>query len=264
MYIGRENVNRRSIRKVSRGLVIVTACVLPALPAVAEAAPKADFYVAENGNDAWTGRLAAPNAAKTDGPLASLEGARDAIRKMKAASGLSKPVTVLLRGGTYQTLEPVEFLPIDSGSKNAPITYAAYPGEKPILSGGIPIKGWKKDENGLWTADVPQTAKAWRFREMWVNGKRAIPARTPNFGKALWSNGAAKPEGDEKQDPLFSFKHITYKPSDSALWDRLSESKDKGIFVVFHSFNSSKHNIGYIDKQRRAVVSPNRCEKEKE
>lgn len=58
-------------------------------------------------------------------------------------------VTVLLRGGTYRMLEPVEFLPIDSGSKNAPITYAAYPGEKPILSGGIPITSWKEGKNGI-------------------------------------------------------------------------------------------------------------------
>ena len=242
--------------------MIRIAGVLLALPAFVQAAPDADLYVAENGNDAWSGRLAAPNAAKTDGPLASLRGARNVIRKMKAKSDLTKPLTVFIRGGTYRIRKPVEFLPIDSGSQDAPITYAAYPGETPVISGGIPITGWKEGEGSLWNAKVPLSGKdRRRFREMWVNGKRCIPARTPDFGKALWSNGAAKPEGDEKQDPLFSFKHITYKPSDSALWDRLSESNDKGIFVVFHSFNSSKHNIGYIDKQRKAVVSPNRAEK---
>jgi hypothetical protein len=243
--------------------VIVTVYVLLALPIPAVAAPKADFYIATDGDDNWSGRLAAPNAARTDGPLASLGGARDAIRKMKKTSDLTRPVTVLLRGGTYRMLKGVEFLPIDSGSQDAPITYAAYPGEKPVISGGLPIKGWEKGENGIWTADV-SLAKGgrWRFRQMWVNGKRCIPARTPNYGKALWSAGPAKPEGEEIKDPLFNFTHITYNPADSGIWNRLSESKDKGIFVAFHSFTSSRHNIGSIDKQRRAVFSPNPCEKQ--
>ena len=244
-------------------IVVVIGCALPAVQALAVAAPRADFYVAENGNDTWSGRLSEPNASGTDGPLASLRGVRDVIRKMKARSDLTKPVTVLMRGGTYRIRKPVEFLPIDSGSKKAPITYAAYPGEKPVISGGIPITGWKKGEGRLWNAKVPLSGKdRWRFREMWVNGKRCIPARTPNFGKAIWSNGVTKPTVVEEMiDPLFNYRHITYKPSDSELWDRLSESKDKGIFVVFHSFNTSKHNIGYIDKQRKAVVSPNPAEK---
>ena len=44
------------------------------------------LYVAPDGNDAWSGRLARPNAGRTDGPLASLQGARDAIRSQKAAA----------------------------------------------------------------------------------------------------------------------------------------------------------------------------------
>ena len=40
--------------------------------AAAGAAPTADLYVAPVGNDAWTGKLGEPNAAKTDGPLATV------------------------------------------------------------------------------------------------------------------------------------------------------------------------------------------------
>jgi len=174
---------------------------LLAVPVIAAAGTQADFHVAPNGNDAWSGRLPAPNAAGTDGPLASLRGARDAIRTMKKASDLTRPVTVLLRGGTYRIRKPVEFLPADSGSEKAPITYAAYPGAKPVISGGIPITGWKQGKDGIWTADVPLAGGGrWRFRELWVNGRRCIPARTPNYGKALWSAGPAKPKGDEGRD----------------------------------------------------------------
>jgi len=37
------------------------------------AAQDTAFYVATNGNDAWSGRLAEPNADKTVGPFATAE-----------------------------------------------------------------------------------------------------------------------------------------------------------------------------------------------
>ena len=45
------------------------------------------LHVAPDGNDSWSGRLAAPNAARTDGPLAAIRQARDQLRKLKAAGG---------------------------------------------------------------------------------------------------------------------------------------------------------------------------------
>lgn len=70
----------------------------------ADAPPAADLYVSPQSQDAWSGTLAAPNAARTDGPLASLAGARDAIRRRKAAGPLAAPIRVLVRGGwgTYR------------------------------------------------------------------------------------------------------------------------------------------------------------------
>ena len=67
---------------------------------VAQGAP-ATFYVATNGNDAWSGTLPAPNAAGTDGPFATLTRARDTIRQLKANGDLDQPLKVLVRGGTY-------------------------------------------------------------------------------------------------------------------------------------------------------------------
>ena len=39
-------------------------------------------YVSPTGNDSWSGTLSAPNKAGTDGPVASLERARDVARTM--------------------------------------------------------------------------------------------------------------------------------------------------------------------------------------
>jgi hypothetical protein len=64
------------------------------------------FHVSPQGNDRWSGRVAAPNAKGTDGPLATLSRARDPVRNAKSSRGA---VTVYLHGGNYEIPEPVHF-----------------------------------------------------------------------------------------------------------------------------------------------------------
>ena len=44
---------------------------------------EAEFYVAVNGNDAWSGTLAEPNADNSDGPFSTIERAQKAVRELK-------------------------------------------------------------------------------------------------------------------------------------------------------------------------------------
>ena len=111
---------------------------------IAASAAPLTLYVSPAGNDAWTGRLADANAAKSDGPLATIQRARDEIRKQKAAGQLPEVAAVVLRGGTYRLAEPLVFTPEDSGTPGHAITYSAASGEKPVLSGGRVIRGWTK------------------------------------------------------------------------------------------------------------------------
>ena len=103
---------------------------------------KATFYVSTEGNDSWSGKLAAPNVEKTDGPFASIAKARDAIRQIRAKKPFTEPITVMVREGKYYLNETLVFEPVDSGTKECPITYMAYPGEKPIISGGKTMGVW--------------------------------------------------------------------------------------------------------------------------
>lgn len=123
----------------------------------------ADFYVSAEGSDAWSGKLAVPTSDGADGPFASLARARDAVRELKETK--STDIVVYLRGGTYRLDETVVFGLADSGKGDATVTYAAYPGERPILSSGLPIEGWTRVEGilpqlpeaaqgNVWVADV--------------------------------------------------------------------------------------------------------------
>ena len=114
------------------------------------------LYVAIDGDDQWSGTLPVANTAGTEGPMATLVGARDAIRRMKENGPLQQPVTVLLRSGVYQLGEPFTLTPQDSGAEQAPITYAAYPNEQPVISGGREINGWRQGEGELWTVAIPE------------------------------------------------------------------------------------------------------------
>jgi hypothetical protein len=134
---------------------------------------RADLFVAPTGRD--------DNPGTAEKPFATFAGARDAIRRLKAKGGLRNGATVLVRGGTYVLSEALRFGPEDSGTKEHPVIYAAYPGEKPVLSGGRAIAGWKPGEGKRWVAKLPAgKGGPWRFTQLFVNGKRQTRARLPD------------------------------------------------------------------------------------
>jgi parallel beta-helix repeat protein len=142
------------------------------------------LFVAPNGSDAWSGRLAEPKDG--DGPFASVARARDAVRQWKAAQGgLPGPVTVRIRGGTYSLSETISFAPEDSGTPQSPISYEAFPGEQPVLCGGKAITGWQPYQGEILVATLPEVrAGKWYFRSLFADGRRQIRARYPNVDPA--------------------------------------------------------------------------------
>jgi parallel beta-helix repeat protein len=138
-------------------------------------------YVSPLGNDAWSGSLAAPNRAATDGPFATLARARDELRALRAQGLLRYGATVWIRGGTYRLAEPLTLTPTDSGTPEGPVSYVAYPNEQPLLSGGRLITGWQPWQGQISYASLPEVkAGSWTFRSLFANGERRVRARYPN------------------------------------------------------------------------------------
>ncbi|HID24780.1 MAG TPA: right-handed parallel beta-helix repeat-containing protein, partial [Planctomycetaceae bacterium] len=213
----------------------------------AATSPAVRFYVAANGRDDWTGRRAQPNAARTDGPFATIDRARDAIRRLKRKGPIPGPVEVLIRGGMYFLDEPFVLTPEDSGTAAAPITYAAYPGEKPVLSGGRPIRGWRKGAGQTWTVHLPDVqAGQWFFRQLFVNGRRAIRARAPNRGYLRVVGLVDVPTGAPWNQGVDRFR---FAPGDIRPWHDLTNVE----LVVFHSWNTSRVRIAEVDEKTNVV-----------
>ncbi len=212
------------------------------------------LYVAPDGNDAWSGTLARPNARRTDGPLASLPGARDALRRLRTRGAQKAPVRVTIAGGTYFLKEPVVFAPQDSGTAQAPVVYEAAPGAKPIFTGGRRIAGFRPGPDGVWTARVPAD---WRFEQLWVNGRRAVRARTPNrfyfYTAGNVSAGVDPLTGQTTNLAGRAFRaHAEdIQPLASVARDRLSEV----TLVAYHSWEISRLRLAAADLQSNTLIT---------
>jgi hypothetical protein len=203
-----------------------------------------EIYVATDGNDAWSGALAAPNADRSDGPFATLQRAQQAARRWKS----SGPVHVLVRGGTYFLTHPLQFEPEDSGTRARPVLYSAYPGERPVLSGGRLIKGWKQGPNGLWQAQLDEVRSGdWYFQQLFVNGTRRLRARAPNAGYYRIA-GFLPGEPIQNAKP-YARDRFVFHPGELEPWEPLNDVS----IVLMHSWETSIHRIAGIDTDRNIV-----------
>ena len=201
----------------------------------------ADFYVAPGGADTNPGTAAAP--------FATLARARDAVRQ-KISAGHHADLLVLVRGGTYRQSRPLQFDRRDAHGGSFSVTYAAYPGEQVILSGGQTIRGWKRAGAHLWTAHLPGVRSGhWYFRQLFVNGRRATRARMPNPDDATpaWTIVAATPAG-QGRDTTFT---VSLDQPIKA-WKNASDIE----LVWLYDNDGSRKRVGMIDVAQQSLTLP--------
>lgn len=130
-------------------------------------AEAAEWYVSPQGSDANPGTISRP--------FRSLE---HAVR-VAAASRSPEARTVTLRGGTYYLTAPLRLGPELAGVGKEPFVIRGYTGETAVVSGGRELKlNWTPYRNGIYQARVPSGPA---FEELFVNGRRQVMARYPNF-----------------------------------------------------------------------------------
>ena len=186
-----------STRTPRHTLIAIAALLLAPLAAL----NAAEIHVSPAGNDA--------NPGTADKPLATIAAAQ---RTARAIAG-REPVTVLLHTGVYYLPETMCFTTADSGS-----TYAAAPGEKPVISGGARLTlDWTPFGDGIFQAKTPAGLA---MDQLFVNGQRQHMARYPNYDpKARQFNGSAAdaiaPERVARwADPAGGYIHAMH----TALW----------------------------------------------
>jgi len=140
------------------GLLVVLT-ILVSLYGTGAANGSINLYVSPDGNDSWSGKFSLPNQDRTDGPLVTLEAAKQAVRELKKIGPLpAGGVTVWIQPGQYFLRQGFELTPEDSGTAESPIVYcpatarrfaetSAAPKGQVRICGGQQLREWRKVTN---------------------------------------------------------------------------------------------------------------------
>ncbi|MBQ7589964.1 MAG: right-handed parallel beta-helix repeat-containing protein [Verrucomicrobia bacterium] len=212
----------------------------------------AEFFVSPKGND--------ENPGTAKAPFATFTRAQKAVRDARAASP-DEGATVTFRSGLYSLDEEMSFLPQDSGaSAEAPVCYVAERGGKVILSGGAVIRDvqWQKDEwmPGVWKTRL-ELKNGQRFEQLWVNGERAVRARTPNdwcFARLQGVHESALEENPQRRLHTFN---ITPDIMETLTGLSQQEMKDTQI-QVYHKWDTTREWLKGIDAAHGILTTTGR------
>jgi hypothetical protein len=224
--------------------VVAFTCLLTAPFAFAQ--NESGLFVAPSGNDSWSGRLANANAERTDGPFATLARARDELRRLRANGG-PKATPIYLRGGIHFIDAPLTLLPEDSGTADAPTVFEAFRDEKPVVSAGQRLTGWKIAD-GKWQLVLPEVKdQRWNFMQLFVGNERRPRTRLPKTG---WFHVEAElPRAPES--PGAGHDRFQYRADDiHADWSNLGDVEMLGI----HIWSMSRLRIKQVDASKRTVI----------
>ena len=226
--------------------------------AFASAAHATDWYVATNGNDQWSGKLAAPNAEMTDGPFATIPQARNAVREAITA-GDASPKTVQIRAGVHELPQGIVFDARDTGTEDAPVVWRGYENEKPILIGGRKISQWTLWKDGIYQTDVAEQGfRGKSFKQFLFAGQRQILARYPNYDpQHPYSGGWAYADGE--MWPMYADKEgedkhtLQVKPEDWRKWEH-PEQVEVFVFPRYNWWNDILR-VKSVDAEKHIVTT---------
>ncbi len=196
-----------------------------------------ELHVAPQGDDRASG--------KADTPLASLEGARLAVRKLPRP--LTEPVRVIFAAGTYRVTEAVAFDEKDSGDAGQLISYEAAPGAKVVISGGKELPPFVLGKDGRWNLQTPTGTES--FEQLWVGERRATRARTSNLGsRFMRSVEREAPIPGGTSTPGFTEQTIRVDPKELAAFSEVKSSEAQDALVTFfHKWDTTRSRVESAD-----------------
>ena len=228
------------------------------------------LYVAKDGNDAWSGRMAAPSEDRTDGPVATLGRARDVLRRLRQANEIPEGAIVEVGEGTYLVDEAFALTSDDSGTEEAPIVFRAAEGKQVRLLGGNVVTGWKRVEDAsvlerldpaardqLMSADLKELgvsdfgSPAGGGIELFFDGQAMTVSRWPNEGFSRIAEVLGETERDTRGTKGCAEGIFGY---DNDRPDRWVEERDAWVHGYwFWDWSEQRHKIKSIDTERHVI-----------
>lgn len=190
-------------------------------------------YVSPEGKD---------QAAGTEGdPVGSLLAALERVR------GLSGSDTAYVRiaSGAYLLEEPILLTEGDV----RPVVFEGDAADKPLLSGGLMISGWETTPEGWWKCKVPEVVRyGARFEQLFVNGKRAVRARTPDTGWLFLEKAEEQVHfrGTTRSPEYASQTLYTTPESLASLQEVTSQDYDGIVATFYHKWDITRKRIDFF------------------
>jgi Right handed beta helix region len=232
------------------------------------------LFVAANGNDAWTGNLPNPNSSNTDGPLKTLQKAKDIISGYidKNDNSIAE-VDVEMRKGIYFLNSTLYFDSTDCSKANLNIVYKNYKDEEVILCGGIQLPKFQsvtdeevlgKLSNGanqnikyvnlhnIGIKDLGTVASEGNWMELYYNDQPMILARWPNTGFCKFEIADVKGSESDKNQNQITYAAISYAGTHINKW--LSEDNIWLHGYWYWNWSDSYEEVSSIDTKDKQLI----------
>jgi hypothetical protein len=161
---------------------------------------------------------------------------------LEAAMRAPKPVRIRVEAGTYALDSALRM-----GSEDSRVTWS---GKGAVFTGGRRVTGWK-EEGGVWKAKLPE--KGWRFEQLWINGRRATLARSPNKGfHHITEAVGAGVFADLKENMNFHAFSMPAEPF--AVLQAMPEAEREGVLItVTHAWAVGQCRVKALNEEALAV-----------
>ncbi len=195
------------------------------------------IYISPSGSDS--------NPGSYDKPLGSLTAANEKARAIRAHNP-QMSVEIIALKGEYLMLKPLELDSRDAGTGISPTIFRSEEGEHAVFRGGVEIEGFEKVNEKLWRAFIPQVAYYDSyFEQLYVNGRRATRARSPNEG--FWYVRKVEEtiaETGPGRMPQVAIQKIV---ADSSCFKTLTgfsnQDFDDALVIFYHNWDNTRKRI---------------------
>lgn len=206
--------------------------VFLSIPGVSQSVFTHEIYISPLGNDL--------NKGTKSEPLATIAAAKEKAYDFIQSKEYSD-ITVWLYNGVYQLHDPVVFQPVVINDFEYSIQFRAMPESHPVISGGMQLSHWEKNDNGFWETELPEVNdQKMNPRELFISGQRAKRARFPNEGYLH-----VKQVGEDRRT------NFVFEENDFPIPHSVEDLE----LVVLHDWSISRNSVKEIDKNQNRLIT---------
>lgn len=162
-------------------------------------------------------------------------------------------ITIILEDGIYRLNEPLRITVDNGGTPELSIVFKADKDAHPVISGGrrILMKGKR-----ILSADISHLIKEGVPQDIYVNGKRAVRARTPNFGLLPFEKVAEAALPGSTGNKAVSVQYFEIPPATYQQLKRLTPQQLKKVrFNIYHKWTTTSRTIDSLSKEAPAFYA---------